>query len=114
MHDGNRGKIKQDDCAAGAYWRGGTARRGAQDARGFGTLAQGVGDALQRVEVKGNAVYGPVGIYPLQLHILEATQPVEPNLDHLRQAVHSMEIVPNGMSIVEYVDQLRQADAASA
>jgi hypothetical protein len=80
-------------------------------------LLPAVADALRQkrlVEVKGNAVYGPVGIYPLQLHIIEAPEPVEPNLDYLRQAVHSMDIVPDGMSIVEYVDQLRQADEASA
>jgi hypothetical protein len=45
---------------------------------------------------------------------LETPKPVEPNIEYLRQAVHSMDIVPNGMSIVEYVDQLRQADEASA
>ncbi len=76
-----------------------------------------IADALRRqclVEVKGSAVYGPVGIYPLQLHILETPKPVEPNIEYLRQAVHSMDIVPDGMSIVEYVDQLRQADEASA
>jgi hypothetical protein len=55
-----------------------------------------------------------VGIYPLQLHILETPKPVEPNIEYLRQAVHSMDIVPDGMSIVEYVDQLRQANEASA
>ena len=80
------------------------------------SLLHEIADALRKqclVEVKGSAVYGPVGIYPLQLHILEAPKPVEPNLDYLRQAVHSMDIVPDGMSIVEYVDQLRQANEAS-
>jgi len=75
-----------------------------------------IADALRRqclVEVKGSAVYGPVGIYPLQLHIIEAPEPVEPNIEYLRQAVHSMDIVPDGMRIVEYVDQLRQANEAS-
>jgi tRNA G10 N-methylase Trm11 len=45
---------------------------------------------------------------------LETQEPVAPDIEYLRQAVHSMEIVPDGMRIVEYVDRLRQADDAGA
>jgi hypothetical protein len=45
---------------------------------------------------------------------LETLGPVAPDIEYLRQAIHSMDIVPDGMSIVEYVDMLRQADDAGA
>jgi hypothetical protein len=48
----------------------------------------------------------------LQRHTGETPKRV--NIEYLRQAIHSMDSVPDGMSIVEYGDPLRQADETSA
>jgi hypothetical protein len=60
--------------------------------------------------VKRSAVCGSMDIYPLPIHIRETPKSVEPDIEYLQRVVHSMDIVPDGMSTAEYVDQLRHAD----
>jgi len=69
-----------------------------------------VADALKSkrmVEVIGDAEYGFVGLYPIRLIMTQPPQPVEPDMDFLRKAVRSLDIVPEGMSISDYLDRIR-------
>lgn len=68
----------------------------------------------QIVEVVGDAEYGPVGIYPLKLTIKHPPKLALPNKEFLRQVIHSVDILPEGYTIVEYLDELRQKDEETA
>ncbi|MCS7301412.1 MAG: hypothetical protein NZ556_07655 [Fimbriimonadales bacterium] len=77
-------------------------------------LLPAVADALkseQLVEVIGDAEYGPVGLYPLRLTLTHAPEPVQPDLQLLRSVVRSLDIIPEGVSVVEYLERLRDSHA---
>lgn len=80
-------------------------------------LLEAIAEALRSrrvVEVVGDAEYGPVGVYPLKLTITEAPRVVEPDNEFLRKVIHSMDILPEGYTVVAYLDELRQQDEETA
>ncbi|MFN7019476.1 MAG: hypothetical protein ACK4RG_09465 [Fimbriimonadales bacterium] len=73
-----------------------------------------VADALKvesLVEIIGNAEYGPVGIYPLRFTLTHPPKTVQPNMEFLRRVVRSLDLVPEGISAMEYLQRLRDEHA---
>lgn len=78
-------------------------------------LLPAITDALERqkaVKLVGDAEYGPVGVYPVRFIIRQPPVPIAVNLDYLRAAVRSMSIVPEGVSIPDYLASIRDENDA--